>query len=113
MIISLYARPEKKLLIEPDPAVVHVGDRVAWELSLSSRWELKSPLLLTIYFRKEDPFRHNYGHEWSVHGEPDKPIIVEAGTAKEPGDFKYGVRIINADTGSQISDDDPRIIVVE
>lgn len=113
MIISLHATSEAQLQIQPDPAIVHVGDRVAWELFFDSpRRNFRSPLLWIIYFREKHAFRNHYGSEWQQRSEPNQKVIVDAGKAEEHGDYKYGVRIINAETGKELSDDDPRLIVI-
>jgi hypothetical protein len=121
MIISLSSR-EGKLTIEPDPAIVHVGDRVVFELKFErATWASALPQRLVrwaVYFRKGHPFQENppyyFGgeREWSASGPATEPGTIDPGKAAEPGDYKYGVRIVDRETGGVISDDDPKLIVI-
>jgi hypothetical protein len=91
---------------------VKVGEEVAWELFFDSQQSnFRAPLIWTIYFLDKHPFGSPPGREWSQRTEPDQKVFLDIGTAREPGDYKYGVRIINAETCKEISDDDPRLIV--
>ena len=121
MIISLITKPGAPLEIRPDPAIVHVGDFVAWEMYIDPQWAIEriaypwasfeSPVRWTIYFQNRHPFRKYLRQDWSAIGFPEKKTIVQIGKAEEPGDFKYGIRMASEVTGQQLSDDDPWLIV--
>jgi len=102
------------LKVQPDPALVKVGDNVIWELSLASDRDLVSAEWV-IYFRDKNPFNRANSIEWGLlteaTGADEHKLMFDAGPTREPGDFKYGVRIMNVKTGKQLSDDDPRLIV--
>lgn len=121
MIISLRSIAGMRLEIHPDPAIVHVGDKVQWQLSLlpadrdipGSRRDPFSfgPLKWTVYFRNKQPFGPNGYTELSTPAAPGSPVGMRFGTAETPGDYKYGVRLVDA-RGEEISDDDPFLIVL-
>lgn len=76
------------------------------------------PLEWTIYFSNGHPFGSLRSGIWRQRTDAAKPGdrgshrgILAAAPAREPGDYKYGVRISNARTGEQLSDDDPMLIV--
>jgi len=86
MIITLYAVSGQRLQIQPDPAIVHVGDRVAWELYFDFRSTIfRHPLIWTVYFRKGNPFTYQNERRWSKRTEPNERVVVEAGRAEESG----------------------------
>ncbi len=112
MIISVQSLAGARLRISPDPAIVHVGDRVVWRMHLLHRLTgFRFRLKWTIYFHKDHPFSGDYREELTESGETNSDIIIDAGKAETPGDYKYGVRIANAETHETISDDDPILIV--
>lgn len=121
MIISLRSIAGMRLEIQPDPAIVHVGDRVEWQLIflrperglLTPRRDpfRFGPLKWTVYFRREQPFGRRGEHEISAPAALDEPARIGFGTAETPGDYKYGVRLVDA-TGEEVSDDDPFLIVL-
>jgi hypothetical protein len=121
MIIQLRSIAGMRLEIFPDPAIVHVGDRVEWRLLLfpadfppfSRRRDpfRIGPVKWIVYFRNEQPFGRDRTREMSASASPGEPGSVNFGTAESPGDYKYGVRLIDAQ-GEQISDDDPFLIVL-
>ena len=41
----------------------------------------------------------------------DHQGVVGPVRAEEPGEYKYGVRVLDGDTGEPLGDDDPRLIV--
>lgn len=108
MRITLYAAAGKAVAVMPDPAIVTVGERVAWAM----RYEgLASgdAIEWTIYFHRGNPFAPKV-KTWILSIITHEQVL-EAGPAEEPGDYKYGVRTVNAKTGQQLSDDDPYLIV--
>jgi hypothetical protein len=120
MVISLYSIFGTGLVIQPDPAIVHVGDRVEWQFLYLQREGPPSseqsdpfrfgPLKWMVYFRGEQPFGRNHDRELSSPVERGQRASITFGTAKDSGDYKYGVRLIAGD-GEEISDDDPLLIV--
>ena len=116
MIISLAARLEGPLNIRPDPAFVTIGESVTWELLFDPQGStFRVPLKWEIYFQDKDPFSLSNGRAWIARSEPNSngehKEMLDVGEAREPGDYKYGVRIANAESGEELSDDDPRLIV--
>jgi hypothetical protein len=116
MVISLIGSPGKPLTIEPDPAYVRVGSTVEWRLSFDENYP--HAVEWTVYFGRATPFTEK---AWkAVTGRqtvPPSPArheeYIAAGTANESGEYKYGVRTINANTGETLSDDDPILIVTQ
>jgi len=103
---------------EPEKAEVAVGEHVSWSIEVRGRtpsvgWE--------IYFENDSPFRRrSYRVATTMrvsqtYPPSDEAAIhvgeVDAGTAEEPGEYKYGVRASDDSTGRILSDDDPYIIV--
>jgi hypothetical protein len=114
MVISLIGSAGKRLIIEPDPAYAHVGSKVEWRLSFDKNYP--HPIEWVVYFGHATPFKEK---EWKavtgLQTVPPSPAghegSIAAGTADESGEYKYGVRIVNANTGEALSDDDPILIV--
>jgi len=102
---------------EPERAEVAVGEHVQWSIEVtggtrSVEWE--------VYFDNESPFRrrsYRVRTEAQVLTIPPVPEAgvhigrIEAGSADEPGQYKYGVRATDETANRQLSDDDPYIIV--
>lgn len=112
------------ITVEPERAVVEVGDHVEWSIEVNG-WHRKSPgasVTWEIYFGQETPFSR---HNWRVETEVKLPrrkrwrdknkvayvATIEAGEANGPGEYKYGVRAFSDSPGAPISDDDPYLIV--
>lgn len=111
----------------PDPAVVHVGDRVVWEpIVIGYDYQRRTPgqrrssqprLLFTIYFEHGHPFRDVFGQRFSRDAtfpeevRPERPVVIEPGAVDVPGEFKYGVRLLEENGAGLLSDDDPLLIV--
>src|SRR5437588_9211485 len=111
MIISAVKFPGRQLLMHPDPAVLHVGDKVAWQVLADSKiLATKGRLRWTIYFKPDQHPFASPSSQWDREVRPGESGTIEAGTAKKPGDFKYGIRIVDSETGEQVSDDDPILI---
>lgn len=99
-----------KISVNPAQASVKVGDYVVWLLvahdvpPYAVRWE--------IYFQHSNPFV-GLGGPYSVvpRGQPGTPEIVRSLPVLNAGDHKYGVRIVDANTGMTLQDDDPYLIV--
>jgi hypothetical protein len=105
-----------KIRVVPERVRVRVGHPVAWVV-LS--FDGLAPVSLQVYFDDRSPF------EWSVqsvqvHPEqkgpprrhvpsPEQPVI--SGAPDTPGDYKYGVRILDV-YGDVLDDEDPYITVV-
>ena len=67
----------------------------------------------TIYFENgRHPFETHPEGSWSIEADSAQESEFTSGPAITPGDYKYGVRVENASTGAQLSDDDPRLIVL-
>lgn len=112
----------------PDPAEVQIGTPVFWILHAK-----RSPfarLMWRIYFNHGTPFRglpeaflvttikrHPKGESPRILGVrltqlPDHEGAVGPVIPAEPGDYKYGVEVRNAETGEVVGDDDPRLVVL-
>ena len=112
MRIALRSTLGAPLTISPDPATVKVGERVVWRMSFSER-EMSERLKWTIYFENgRHPFETLPEGSWSIEADSAQESEFTCGPATTPGDYKYGVRVENASTGAQLSDDDPRLIVL-
>lgn len=112
MVISLVKFSDRPLLIFPDPAVISVGDKVEWQfLTDAKNMAHDTAVRWTIYFKpKEHPFESD-AHEWEQEATAGESEVIEPGVANSPGHYKYGVRIVKAETDEEISDDDPLLIV--
>lgn len=109
------------VLVEPDPVEVLVGEPLYWEFVSTGpqpriRWE--------VYFQRGSPFSagiKSLTAQTVFSYVPPGPLVPNLGimhyglspsvVATTPGDYKYGVRAEDADTGVPIADDDPRLIV--
>ncbi len=105
-----------KIRVAPQRVRVRVGHPVAWFV-LS--FDGLTPVYLQVYFDDRSPF------EWrmqsvEVHPEekrspgrrvpsPEQPVI--SGAPDSPGDYKYGVRMLDAH-GNLLDDEDPYITVI-
>jgi hypothetical protein len=111
MIISLLAMYPRELVISPDPAVVRLGEKVSWVLQFENRSRFPKSIGWTIYFRQGHPFGPETAYSW-VQGADTNDLALDAGQTREPGDYKYGVRVTDAENNETISDDDPILRVV-
>jgi hypothetical protein len=70
------------------------------------------PLQWKVYFGGgKQPFGSTYGGEWEIRSQPDEKRMIEPGKAIDPGNYKYGIRVNNAETGEELDDNDPWLIV--
>ena len=114
MDIYVSAKRGKRLEIYPDPATIAVGENVAWQLYYDGRDEPSADSLVwSIYLSSGSPFETQEDHAVQTDPKygPEQKGKVEAGPARSPGDYKYGVRVSNARTKEVVCDDDPRLIV--
>jgi hypothetical protein len=111
MIINLVAKYPKELAISPDPAVVRLGERVSWSLKFENRSRFPKSVTWTIYFRLKHPFGPETDCSWTHRAESNGDT-VDAGETRERGEYKYGVRLTDAESNETISDDDPVLTVV-
>ncbi len=121
-----------KWLVQPDPAIVTVGEKVAWLV----RWPRSTTNVVrwAIYFT---PFRYrhalvattrnshlgtilarNHSLEQGLKKEganlddmTDHYGIIGPVTPTDPGEYKYGINAADAETEKEIGDDDPKLIV--
>lgn len=94
--------------ITPDPARVRVGERVAW--SFSTTRLSPSTILWQVYFDDGSPLQG--GRTSLITSAPPTQIsTTPIAIASEEGDWKYGVRAIDANSRHVLADDDPRLIV--
>ena len=104
----------------PDPVEVKVGEPLRWMISGVNcpfphlRW--------TIYFYKGAPFApwqtafatltHAVDKEGKLTEQGgDHKGEIKSPESQNPGEFKYGVKVENADDGVTLGDDDPKLIV--
>lgn len=126
MIIALFATLGDRLIVRPDPAIVRVGEDVAWalffdgpEAPFGNRVQWDMSLEWRVYFNSAHPFGQRFRGVWTQKTDPLQPGdnvraprgMLAAAPVQEPGDYKYGVAISNARTGERLSDDDPILIV--
>lgn len=96
--------------IKPDPATVKLGEKVTWLLS----WPNSPKRLVrwTVYF---GPFREldlqtTTGNPTSV-GNTNHSGVIGPFVAEDPGEYKYGISVMDAETDVDIDDEDPKLIV--
>jgi hypothetical protein len=68
------------------------------------------PLRATFYFPGESPF------DWrtrELHVAASSSAIALSQRVTKSGDYKYGVRVVDASSGREIGDDDPYIHVTD
>jgi hypothetical protein len=119
---------------DPNPAIVAVGTRVRWIFRAT---ELQNRTLLwEIHFRFDEPFgpdretlrvktevvdRRQRGDrgddilrrlDLSEDAAVNHRGVTEAQPADRPGDYKYDLRVRDAESGEAIGDDDPWLVVV-
>ena len=98
-----------QLIFSPDPAIVQRKTLVSWKFQSNA---LPSRQLQWIaYFDKGSPFR-GQGTQFIT----DTPAGQQIGTspamsADDPGDYKYGVRVVDPVNHQVLGDDDPWLIV--
>lgn len=123
-----------KWTTDPSPAIVAVGTRVRWILrapDLENRklvWKVSFPALRPF---DEEPstlkVMTRVAERWQrseINMEVIKMLnledevvlshrgVTEIQAADRPGEFKYDLSVEDGETGKQISDDDPWLIVV-
>lgn len=107
--------------ISPDPARISRGELIRWRFQapyldiLRTRW--------TIYFPFGHPFARN--ERGVAFSREPLLLVVDARQsydglhsgyspmiqAEAPGDYKYGVKLEDIDTGEELGDEDPHLIV--
>jgi hypothetical protein len=100
-----------KLTFSPDPAIVRRGTIVNWRFQTSVGTFPK--LRWIVYFNKGSPFRVQNPLFVADTSSAQGQHIGTSGqmSADDPGDYKYGVRVIDSSIHETIGDDDPRLIV--
>jgi hypothetical protein len=110
VIIDIRAEERAPLRVNPDPASVIVGEDIMWDLFYEGYFP--DSIQWVIYFDSGNPF--NAQRDFSIKMDTSATTpggTLVGGAASNEGDFKYGVRLLNAKTSELLSDDDPRIIV--
>src|SRR5262249_37300509 len=100
-----------RLTFSPDPAVVQRGSLVSW--SFRAIAEGQGSLRWIVYFGKGSPFRGQDDH-FVTDTPPVEGRHVGASremSADEPGEYKYGVRVVDPASPAPLADDDPWLIV--
>ena len=96
--------------IDPDPATVKRGEKVTWLLS----WPNSATRLVrwTVYF---GPFREldlqTTTGSPTPAGNTNHLGVIGPFVAEEPGDYKYGISVADAETDADIDHEDPKLIV--
>lgn len=111
MNITLVASFPPRLTISPDPAVVARGEPVIWSLIFADPSAFPKSVQWTIYFGEQHPFGPTAGSSCTQLVEPGFHQYI-AGPALEAGEYKYGVRLVDAQSNRRMSDDDPWLIVL-
>lgn len=114
---SWHARPLVRAI--PEIAVVRRGTEVHWQINNVLPKQYQFPVLRwEIYFdnrspftRKGDPFAIETGLIWNSEKESRHSGTVNAGTADEDGEFKYGIRVIDVRGSNLLSDEDPMLVI--
>lgn len=98
----------------PDPARVPVGQHVTWECTATAPRRLS----WRFYFTGSHPFgRPVTGSATFVSSTVTQQsglahtVLVITPPVVDPGDYKYGVRVSDADSDEMLSDDDPFLTV--
>ncbi len=107
-------------LANPDPAKAFVGDSIVW--AFDTNVGLPRDLIWMIYFSGSTPFKskgttfrtvsagkaqkQRGGSVIYVHSALSLPL-----TAEDPGDFKYGIRVIDSRSNQVLGDDDPYLLI--
>src|SRR5579871_46421 len=99
-----------KFHTSPDPAQVRQGESVTWRFVATKP---DAPLEWMLYFTHGSPF----GGQSSVLFTETKfdgshSGITEKLSADHPGDYKYGIRLVDSSKHSILGDDDPRLVVL-
>lgn len=111
----------EKLLKIPERTRVPVNSVVQWNIVGLDKY-FDSPefrrrgLIFTLYFSDKTPFgwKRQFIQLHDPHFFPFYPnriIRLAEDVADEKGDFKYGVRVTEAETDEQLYDEDPFLIV--
>ncbi|MGH9968452.1 MAG: hypothetical protein ACREBG_11575 [Pyrinomonadaceae bacterium] len=99
-----------QIKVSPDPAFVDQGTVVGWYFVVEPGLPSVN---LEVYFSNGSPTgwqSKNTKAQLSERGSTPTPSVIEA-VAKEPGDYKYGVKAVSLGTKEVIADDDPYLIV--
>lgn len=123
--------------IEPDPASVTVGTAVTW--LLRSPRSNYTRLRWTVYFAHGTPFSSDEGPfcVTTVNTKLGTVLTQDASVLDsvknagvgldhvvdhegaigpvaptEPGQYKYGIKVENAETDEEVADDDPQLVIL-
>lgn len=89
-------------LIYPRPTIR--GSRFGGQLHVNS-------LRLIIYFEDSTPFKKSSLTFVSQSSTGSHSMEIKAGPTAKRGDYKYGVRLIDVITDTELEDEDPYLIV--
>jgi len=114
-------RNREKLLIIPERVEVPQFSVVEWNIINVDRdlypiLGRYGSLVFTLYFENNSPFRwkRQFIQIFEPRFEPflSKTIRLVEDVADEKGDFKYGVKVVDAEKNETIYDEDPLLIVI-
>jgi len=115
VITVLLVKIGEPLKISPDPAFVPRGQQIRWVFAVMDKSITQTRLGWKIYFDGANPFNAKGGasFDWTSpyfsSGLEDSSIIP--GEANAPGDYKYGIQVVDIRHGQVLGDDDPYLIV--
>lgn len=121
MKIRVVLEQRGRIIAEPDPVRVLVGEPIEWEFVTDIPNEPRITWL--VYIQASSPFKglpRNLAADsrqlrrpqpagrilQATHVATTRPTV-----AAQPGDYKYGVRATSALFGGVLADDDPRLLV--
>ena len=113
VIFVLYRRGE--LIVEPDIAVVPVGQQIEWLLMVDDPNIAGSPLPLewTIYFDHGTPFSASGPgvpqKEFSTNANAGDKGQVKPPPPRKPGKYKYGIKVKKSGQFKPLVDKDPTL----
>ena len=121
MKIRVVLERRGRIIAEPDPVRVLVGEPIEWEFVTDISNEPR--IAWTVYFQAGSPFRglpRSLAAD-SIQLRRPQPAgrILQAThvatttptVAAQPGDYKYSVRATSTLFGSVLADDDPHLLV--
>jgi len=98
-------------LVSPYRVVLRRGEVLNWDVRIDQTLGGIELFRIEIYFPGESPF--NFGRTTLFRGfSPSfRTLELSAGRADDPGEYKYGVRIMDNSSDRLIEDEDPYIMV--
>ena len=108
--VTIFFRRDR-IIVEPNTVYLNRGEYLNWDIRVDQELRFINRFRWEIYFPERSPFSFGRTKTFQIETRSFETKELSAGSADVSGEYKYGVRLVNASSDETIYDEDPYIIV--